>query len=73
MYADDPAFPDTQTSGLSKREYIATAIAAGLASDPTIDQQPEPLVKIAVRLADELIYELNKVHNRMCEDAQEAD
>ena len=42
--------------GLTKREYMATHIAAGLCAHPVIRNIP----KIAVSLADQLIEELNK-------------
>ena len=55
--ADEPiARIENQSPGLTKREYIATHIAAGLASDPEILVIVEP----AIEITDALIRALNK-------------
>jgi len=47
---------ENYSTGLTKREYMATSIAAGLAADPDILD----IVGPAVGIADALIKELNK-------------
>lgn len=63
MAIDDNAFPvengPPYSEGLSKREYIATAILAGMLSHDSNGWTLNPnLPKEAVRLADKLIEEL---------------
>lgn len=60
---DDPAFPFAVLSdhvgwhgGLTKREFFALQIVAGLAADPESTQ----IAPLAVELANELIAELNR-------------
>lgn len=54
---DAPAFPTPLTdrpspAGLTKREYVATHLAAALIAD---DTQHEMVPRVAVRLADALL------------------
>ena len=60
---NDPAFPCediTDFPGLTKREYMATCILAGLLADPDILNAAE----VSVSVADDLIKELNKEEPR---------
>ena len=63
MIDKDPAFPcDPQTNnhGLTKREYIATQIAAAMCFQLYEASDPKHLAKEACRIADALIDELSK-------------
>ena len=52
---------DTQyTHGLTKREYIAAAVMAGLAADSKFTEFQGNAAEIAVAWADALIAELNR-------------
>lgn len=60
---DTPAFPtklhDTfEYVGLTKREYLAGQIAAGLVSNPEFLSDLKKCHRMAVELADSLLYEL---------------
>lgn len=62
---NEPAFPKTNialTSGLTKREYIASQCLAGLLSTITIerDRHSRFLAETAVMHADALLKELSK-------------
>lgn len=66
--ADSPAFPVSeptgmQNSGLTKREYFATIALQGIcaAYKGTMPMSYNNAAKKAVKLADELIKELNNV------------
>jgi hypothetical protein len=56
------AFPDENYPGLTKREYMATQIMAGFASDPDTGINIRNLIaaSAAVAWADELLKELEK-------------
>lgn len=65
-HPDDPVYPKTGelNTGLSIREYMATAIYAGFCACP-IDAVPEQkpgqsLADVAVQWADQLVAALNK-------------
>ncbi len=61
--SNTPAFPtklhDTfEYVGLTKREYVASQIAAGLMSNPEFLSDVKKCHRMAVELADSLLYEL---------------
>ena len=55
-----PAFPSTSCEGLTKREYIATQLAAGLAAAPYYNSNAFLLAQDAVAIADALLQQLGK-------------
>lgn len=79
-YADQPAFPDpmrggeqtsfnqaphSEPTGLTKREYMATKILAGLAANPQawMEWDWDKMVARSVTIADNLLSQLNKPTN----------
>lgn len=56
----DTVHPSQFESGLDKREYMATAIYAGLVAACSTTKQRVDSAEHAVELADELIKALNK-------------
>jgi hypothetical protein len=55
------AFPDTHARGLSKREYIATAVMSGMASRIYVpSREASDFADTAVAIADALIARLAK-------------
>lgn len=58
-HGEDRTFPQPGFGGLSKREYMATQLMAGLAADVNHDfDSPEQIARYAVALADALLQEL---------------
>ena len=66
--ADAPAFPIDNKYGLTKREYIATQLAAGMLADESADPgstyPPNGLAHRAVEFADALLAELAKAREQ---------
>jgi len=50
----------SQFHGLTKREYIATKILAGLCSNNSINPKDKSNIEIIVELTDELLKQLEK-------------
>ena len=63
--ADAPAFPIDNKYGLTKREYVAIQLAAGMLADESADPgstyPPNGLAHRAVEFADALLAELAKL------------
>ncbi len=57
--ADDSAFPASE-SGLTKLEYMASALMAGLLAHSGLTDDPDDLAEQALVCADALIRALNK-------------
>ncbi len=57
---NDPAYPDKNTAGLTKREYIAALILSGILSNVGLGQFASPVANDALAYADALILALNK-------------
>lgn len=65
--SDEPAFPVEKWGnaqypvyGLTKREYFACAILAGIWASPSVTDGPEEDAKTAIRYADALISKLKE-------------
>lgn len=64
--ADEQAFADPCNSGLTKREYLAAMAMQGLCANsiPGGHHQPDIYARDAVQIADALLAELEKPHDR---------